>query len=318
MINNYGAIILVIAAGCQTAAGAGKHGEYQGIVELDEVTLAFDVPGRIETLTLEEGALVAAGAEVATLDDALARTARDARAAEVKAGEADLTLLKAGSRREDIRATEALVSAADTALKTAERNVQRVKDMRAQGAATDAQLDDAQAALEQTRGERRRLGEQLTAQRRGARPEELAAAEARIEVARRALDGEETRLAHYHLKAPRAGLVLDRLVEAGEVVAAGTPIAIIADPTRPFVDVFVPESALAGLEPGVRATVSTDSAPQPIAGKIESIGRTTEFTPRFLFSPRERVLLVVRVKVRIEDPQAQLTAGVPAFVAFER
>ena len=318
MIKNCGALLLVIAAGCRAAAAGGAEGGFQGIVELDEVTLAFDVGGRIATLALEEGMPVAAGAEVATLDDEVAKSARDARAAEVRAGEADLALLRAGSRREDIRATEALLSAADTALKTAERNLQRMKDMRAQGAATDAQLDDAQAAVEQTRGERRRLLEQLTAQRRGARPEELAAGEARVEVARRALAGEETKLAHYHLRAPRAGLVLDRLVEAGEVVGAGTPVATIADPTRPFVEVFVPETQLAGLRPGVAARVTTDSMAEPVAGKIENIGRQTEFTPRYLFSPRERVLLVVRVKVRIEDPKAQLTAGVPAFVAFER
>ena len=39
----------------------------------------------------------------------------------------------------------------------------------------------------------------------------------------------------------------------------------------------------------------------------------TEFTPKFLFSPRERPNLVVRVRVRVDDPERRLHAGVPAF-----
>ena len=51
---------------------------------------------------------------------------------------------------------------------------------------------------------------------------------------------------------------------------------------------------------------------------MENVGRKTEFTPRFIFSERERPNLVVRIRVRIEDPEERLHAGVPAFVTFER
>jgi HlyD family secretion protein len=308
-------MVLALVTGC-TAARAGNEAGYQGVVELDEVTLAFDVPGRVVELALDEGATLTAGQKIGRLDSATATAARDARAAEVKAAEADLALLRAGSRKEDVRATQGLLTAADSAVKTTERNAQRVRDMKSQGAATDAQQDEANAQVEQARGERKRLLEQLAALKRGARPEELAAAEARVDVAKQAVATEDTRLAHYALTAPRAGRVLDRLVEPGEVVGAGTPVGILADPTRPFVDVFVPVTQLDGLRPGREARITTDSVTTPLAGKIETVARETEFTPRYLFSPRERVLLVVRVKVRIADPEAHLTAGVPAFVSF--
>jgi hypothetical protein len=45
------------------------------------------------------------------------------------------------------------------------------------------------------------------------------------------------------------------------------------------------------------------------------VGRNLEFTPRYLFSEKERSNLVVRVRVRVEDPRHLLRAGVPAFVA---
>jgi hypothetical protein len=47
---------------------------------------------------------------------------------------------------------------------------------------------------------------------------------------------------------------------------------------------------------------------------VENVARATEFTPRFLFSERERANLVVRVRVRVDDPAQRLHAGVPAFV----
>jgi hypothetical protein len=54
--------------------------------------------------------------------------------------------------------------------------------------------------------------------------------------------------------------------------------------------------------------------PEALPGSVEHIARQTEFTPRYLFSERERPNLVVRVRVRIADPAQRLRAGVPARV----
>jgi hypothetical protein len=54
----------------------------------------------------------------------------------------------------------------------------------------------------------------------------------------------------------------------------------------------------------------------PLGGHVEFISPRTEFTPRFLFSERERPNLVIRVRVRIDDPKEQLLSGLPAFVSF--
>jgi hypothetical protein len=59
-----------------------------------------------------------------------------------------------------------------------------------------------------------------------------------------------------------------------------------------------------------------DTLPDPLVGRVEHVARHTEFTPRFLFSERERPNLVVRVRVRIDDPERKLHAGLPARVEF--
>jgi HlyD family secretion protein len=101
------------------------------------------------------------------------------------------------------------------------------------------------------------------------------------------------------------------------VVAPGATVVTVADTKHPYVDVFVPQHELSGLGIGLPARIRTDAEREPFAGYIEHIAPTTEFTPRFLFSPRERPNLVVRVRVRIDDHDERLHAGVPAFATFD-
>jgi multidrug resistance efflux pump len=108
------------------------------------------------------------------------------------------------------------------------------------------------------------------------------------------------------------------LAEPGEVVAPGAPVFIVADPGRVFAYVFVPEGRLSGIDVGDFARIRADGLPAPLAGRVEHVARRAEFTPRYLFSDRERPNLVMRVKIRIDDPKALLHAGVPVFVTIER
>jgi HlyD family secretion protein len=152
--------------------------------------------------------------------------------------------------------------------------------------------------------------------RAGSRPEELAAAEARAAAAAAALDAEDERLRRFVLHADGACAVVDVHLEPGEVAAAGTPVVTLADTAHPFVDVFVPVGELPGLAVGRAARLRVDGEAATFAGAVENIGRQTEFTPRFLFSPKERPHLVVRVRVRVADPERRLHAGIPGFVTW--
>jgi HlyD family secretion protein len=69
---------------------------------------------------------------------------------------------------------------------------------------------------------------------------------------------------------------------------------------------------------GAKAQIRTDSSGGPLAGKLEHVATRAEFTPRFLFSEQERPNLVVRVRVRITDPEGRLHAGTPAFARIDR
>ena len=75
----------------------------------------------------------------------------------------------------------------------------------------------------------------------------------------------------------------------------------------------MPANDIGGARVGQPAQVHVDSMPgQTFTGVVEDVGERTEFTPRFLFSPKERPNLVVRVRIDLRDPEHHLRAGLPA------
>jgi len=71
-----------------------------------------------------------------------------------------------------------------------------------------------------------------------------------------------------------------------------------------------------GIAVGAHTELRVDGVGSELKGTIEHVYPRAEFTPRFLFSESERPNLVLRVRVRAEDPKHELHAGVPAFVTL--
>ncbi|MEZ4293865.1 MAG: HlyD family efflux transporter periplasmic adaptor subunit [Polyangiaceae bacterium] len=307
---------LVLLGGCEPPPA--HPGAFQGVVELDERILGFETGGRITAVAVQRGASVKDGDELATLDDSLARTAREAREAEVAAADARVALLKAGSRGEEIRAMSAELAAARAAEDLAVKEVNRARVLVESGAMAKASLDQAEAALASQKARREAVSERLRGLRNGPRKQEIESAEAQAKAAAKAVVLESEKLERHVLHAHGAGTVLDVHVDPGEIVAPGTPVLTVADTGHPYVDIFVPEGNLDGIRVGSKAKIFVDATTDAFAGAVEDVGRRTEFTPRYLFSEKERPALVVRVRVRVDDPETRLHAGVPAFVEVDR
>jgi HlyD family secretion protein len=297
-------------------AQALPESAYQGVVELDERVLGFELGGRVDALLTTRGAQVQAGQRLATLDSELEATLRLARESDANAARAQVALLKAGSRAEDIRSMDAQTRAARASEDLLVKSLAREKALFARNASTEAAVEDLEGRLERAVAERQSFEQRLALLRRGSRSEDVTAAEARAASAVAAVKLEEERLERHVLVAPVEGLVLETHVKTGEIVGAGAPVVTLGEAKRPYADVFVPQGKLPGLRMGVRAEVRVDGEPSAFPGVIETIAQKTEFTPRYLFSERERPNLVVRVRVRIDDPGERLHAGVPTFVTF--
>ena len=319
MIRNWlrlpAAVSLILGA-CQSAPAATEE-PLQGIVELDERVLGFEVGGRVTQVTVKRGEVVHADELLATLDDSLGKTAREARAAEADAAKSQVALLKAGARPEEIRAMEARVRAVKSTEALLTKNVARERELEKRGVSSRSLVDELETRLEATIADRQALEQQLKGLKRGARSQEIDSAKSRAQAADKGLTLESERVERHSLKSTREGVVLDVHVEEGEVVAPGAPVVTVGDAQHPYADVFVPLGKLDGVKVGASATLRVDSPSATFTAKVEHVARATEFTPRFLFSERERPNLVVRVRLRIDDPEQRLHAGMPAFAQIE-
>ncbi len=312
MIKNAAAWLAALALlSCKTRPDVPPG--WQGLVEYDDKTIAFEVSGRVDHVEVRRGDLVTDGQVLARLDDTIAKLTCDTRKQDEKAAEEDLALLLAGNRREDIAALADDLHSAQSNEALARTNDERTRKLFADGALPQSELDRADTDLQRAEFERKSLEQRLSVMKQGARVQEIARARARVDEAKASLALEEEMLARHQLLAKGVGEVLDVTVKDGELAAVGTPALVMADTQHPYVDVYAPQGELDGVRAGVRAEVRVDSTTAPFASTVEYVSPETEFTPKFLFSDRERPHLVVRVRVRIQDPDRRLHAGVPAF-----
>ncbi|OIQ66824.1 p-hydroxybenzoic acid efflux pump subunit AaeA [mine drainage metagenome] len=132
---------------------------------------------------------------------------------------------------------------------------------------------------------------------------------------RAALALAQRELADTVLRAPAAGVVEDRIVEVGDMASPQTPVYTVALDNPVWARVYLPETELGRVRPGMRAQISSDSFPgKAFAGWIGFVSPTAEFTPKSVQTPDLRSELVYRVRVFACNPQGLLRLGMPVTV----
>lgn len=296
-----------------------------GHVEVTEVRLAPEAGGRVIELAIDEGSRIARGDVILRLDTRDAELALQRAKADHAAADAQRRLVEAGARPEDIRQAEAQVAAASSEqaaaraeLASAERDLERFEALLRTNAGSVKQRDDAATRADIARDRLKGAGDRVRASdetlrrlRAGSRREEIDAARARADGAAAQVATIEKMLADATLFSPVAGIVTEKLVEQGEIIAARTPVAVVADLDRAWADVFVPEPTVPRLRLGQTATIFTDAGGPGIEGKVTWISPKAEFTPRNVQTADERSKLVYRVRVTVDNQDGVLKQGMP-------
>jgi HlyD family secretion protein len=100
-------------------------------------------------------------------------------------------------------------------------------------------------------------------------------------------------------------------VDAGEIVARGTPLVVITDLDHAWANLFVPEPMVPRVTIGQAATVLTDAGGPGLEGKVTFVSPRAEFTPRNVQTAEERSKLVYRIKVTVDNSAGVLKLGMP-------
>jgi HlyD family secretion protein len=313
-------VLLAVAGGIgwlvmQRLGAAPPPGTLYGNVEIRQVDLAFNAEGRVATMLRHEGDAVHAGEVVAGLDDATYRDTHDLALARRDQAEANLALLLAGTRAEDIDQARAAVASAEANATHAEAMFARQADLVKRNASSRQDYEDAKMAEDAGQARLAQARAALAEAIAGPRPEQIDAARASLRESEAALALANEMLGRTRLAAPADGVVMTRVIEPGTVVLPTAPVYSMAIAGEVWVRAFVPEPLLARAALGREVRVRTDGG-HDYAGRIGYLSPVAEFTPKTVETPELRTQLVYRLRIRITAPDEGLRQGMPVTIAL--
>ena len=289
-----------------------------GNIEAHESLVSFRVQGRIDELPIEEGQEVQQGALLARLEDADYRQKVRVDEAGVGVRESDLALTLAGTREQEIKASQQSVADAKADLEEKQIDYDRAQKLFAKDEVSAQDRDLAATAFKRAQAVYRATQQRYNEAVEGSRKEDIAIARANLKEAQTDLGLSQVDLGYTVLRSPYTGVITVREAELGEVVSPGTPVVTLADLDHVWLRGYIAETDLGRIRWGQEATVTTDTYPgKQYHGRISFISPDAEFTPKSVQTYTERVTLVYRIKIDIDNPNHELKPGMPADAHIE-
>ncbi len=319
-------------------------------VKKDMVLARLDRDQLLRQREAQQAALASAEAQLAQAGTSLEWERQtlaadlDQRRADVGSSDARLLELKNGSRPQEILEAKAAVDAAQSELDRASKDWDRAQVLHKDDDISTSQFDDfrnkfqsAQAALKQAKerealvqaGPRAEVIAAASAQAQHSRAglkmgqanelelkrrqQEVPLRRAEVDKARAQLALIDSQINDTVLTSPIDGVVLVKSADPGEVLAPGTAVMTIGDIDHPWLRGYLGERELGKVKLGAKARITTDSFPgKNYWGHVSFIASEAEFTPKQIQTKEERVKLVYRIKIDVDNPQHELKLNMPA------
>jgi HlyD family secretion protein len=284
-----------------------------GNIEAHESLVSFKVQGRIVELPVEEGQSVERNVLLARLDDADYKQRVRIDEAGVRVRQSNLALTLAGTREQEIKAAHQNMLDAQADMQQKKLDYDRAERLFKEDAISAQDRDLADTALKRSQATFNAAEQKYNEALEGSRKEDIAIAQANLKEARANLGMSRVNLDYTVLRAPTAGVITVRQAELGEVVVPGTPVVTLADLDHIWLRAYIAETDLGRIRWGQDAVVTTDTYPtRQYHGRISFIASDAEFTPKSVQTYKERVTLVYRIKIDIDNPTHELKPGMPA------
>ena len=310
-----------------------------GTVDANEVVVSSRIPGRIQTLTVDEGDDVKAGQLIATIDSqdlAAARQAAEATASSQRyklMGATDTERQTLGGTSSQVTNAEAQLRSAQAALVQAQAQYEhqdadtsRTVALAAQGIMSYQSRDEAATALQAAQaavdsakanvaaGEASlKVAVANTIQAQAA-AKTVSATRGDMQNARALLDQAQVQLGYAQVVSPISGKVNVRAARQGEVVAATTPIVTITDLTQTWIYAPLPETEADSVQLGDSLRVEMPSG-ATVQGKVIAKAAEADFaTQRDINGGPKRDVKTVQIKLLIDNPGERFVPGMSAEV----
>ncbi len=272
-------LVLVVVLLLVLPACQRKNDAVSGTIEVDEVHVAPRMGGRVQKIFAREGDSLQPGQPIMQLDAAELPAQRDLARAQIDAASRDVEAQQA--QLEFLRADA-----------KRQQELLRTKTVSNNEAERAASLANAQ---EKT----------------------VESAQMRVAQAKANLAQIETQLNEMNVVAPSDSVLEILSVKVGDVLAPNREVATLILPSYLWVRVYVPQPWLGRIKTGDEVSVRVDSFPnEQFRGVVEQINRQAEFTPRNVQTVEDRIRQVFGVKIRLENRDDKLRAGMSADVLF--
>lgn len=332
--------ILLAGAMCWYFFSTQRSDDLQliGTVDANEVVVSSRIPGRIQTLTVDEGDDVKAGQLIATIecdDLTAARKAAEATAVSqhYKLQEATDTerQTRGGTSSQvtnaeaQLRAARATLMQAQAQLEHQEATTSRTVALAEQGVMSQQAREEDAASLRAAQANVESSKEAVAAAEASlkvaiantiqaqAAAKTVAATRGEMQNAQALLNQAQVELGYARVVSPISGKVNVRAARQGEVVSASTPIVTITDLTQTWIYAPLPETEADAVQLGdsLRVVMPSGAA---IQGKVIAKSAEADFATQRDVSRRKRDIKTIRLKLLIDNPSMRYVPGMIAEV----
>ena len=256
-----------------------QNNAVSGTIEVDEVHVGPRMGGRVAKIFAQEGDKLKPGQPIVELDAAELNARRDVAVAQMNSATHD-------------------ADAQDAQLEFLRDDAKRQQDLLTRRVVSPSDAERA-ASLAKTQ------------------EKVVEAARTRVIQARAQVADIDAQLAEMQVSAPTDSILEVLSVKVGDVLAGNREVATLILPQHLWVRVFVPEPWLGLIKLNDQVRVRVDSFPgKDFPGTVEQINRQAEFTPRNVQTVEDRIRQVFGVKIRLDNSEDKLRAGMAADVYF--
>ena len=256
------------------------------------VRIVGETPGVIQSIHVRAGDTITRGQVLVELQHDVQQAGVDVAKATLDRATSDVERLRNGDRPEDRAIARAQFDEAEVALRAAERDVERVARLVEEHSATEREALDAETVRATAAARSAAARERWKLSEAGARPEDLARAEAELAQARAQYDGARFLLEKAYICSPIDGIVIYRYAEPGEFThpESTVPILTVGDRSTLHIRVDVDEINVAQVHLGQRVVATAPAYDQRrFTGYVVHIEPTLGRKNFRTFRPTERL-----------------------------
>lgn len=287
------AAMAIVLAACN---GNKNKSDAYGNFETDETIVSSEVSGKIISLSVDEGAMLKVGQRVATIDSVQLYLKREQLQAQKSIS---------ASKREQVQAS---IDVLNQQLANAQKERVRVQNLVKESAAPSKQIDDIDYNIAV-------IQKQIASSKT-----QFATINAEIMSIDAQMAQTTDQLKKSYIANPTAGTVIEKYVEAGEIVTPGKSIYKIADLSSMNLRAYISGDKVGEVVIGKMVKVLIDNASggvDSLQGVVSWVSSQSEFTPKIIQTRDERVNLVYAFKVKVANDKGVLKSGMPGEVVLK-